>query len=466
MSNQLNSGDSEPDKLERLRERTDEVELIISGLTILALFTLPGWLFEQLSAHTTHLSETLSYAGNVIMVMVTGLCYVLGGCFLIHLLTRAYWIGLIGLRTTFPDGINWSRTPGLGPMTRAHYREHLPDLKTAIARADRLASSLFAVISLIALSVLWVSAIILLTLLLSGIIGGWFGDFGRGVDIGLSLILLFGVGIPALLWLLDTQVVARWPQVESARWFSDPVRAMIRFTGYMYPQRLVLPVQLTLQSNTKPMAFIVLFGAGMVVITMLGQTRWDGWYQFTLSSQFRYLGEQSLEQGIISSHYEDWRTEKDRVRPWPMISAFEQGGGQVRLFLPYWPVRDNPVLDRLCADDAEDAVACLRLIWQVSINGRPVSLDGFLATERMDLGMRGLTGLVPVTQLNPGLHTIEIQHDPNTVSEETNGRSGRGMRFHIPFKFAPQYELDLKPPTPARDDEAAAAEAGAQRPVG
>ncbi|MGB5347857.1 MAG: hypothetical protein WBN23_16950, partial [Woeseia sp.] len=45
-----------PDALQRLRDRTDELELIISSLTIFALFTLPGWLFDSYAGVYTHLS--------------------------------------------------------------------------------------------------------------------------------------------------------------------------------------------------------------------------------------------------------------------------------------------------------------------------------------------------------------------------------------------------------------------------
>jgi len=41
-----------------LRDRTDELELIISSLTTFALFTLPGWLFERYADVYTQLSVT------------------------------------------------------------------------------------------------------------------------------------------------------------------------------------------------------------------------------------------------------------------------------------------------------------------------------------------------------------------------------------------------------------------------
>ena len=35
--------------MDRLRDRTDELELIISSLTIFALLSMPGWLWSQIS---------------------------------------------------------------------------------------------------------------------------------------------------------------------------------------------------------------------------------------------------------------------------------------------------------------------------------------------------------------------------------------------------------------------------------
>jgi hypothetical protein len=70
----------------------------------------PG-LFERLAENYTHLSLGWIIGGTSGTALIAGLCYGLGGCFLVHLLTRAYWVGLIGLRTVFPSGINWDRTP-------------------------------------------------------------------------------------------------------------------------------------------------------------------------------------------------------------------------------------------------------------------------------------------------------------------------------------------------------------------
>ena len=72
--------------------------LSISGLTIFALFSLPGWLFDKIADIYTHLSTSLAIAGNVGTALLAGISYGLAACFVVHLMARAYWVGLIGLR--------------------------------------------------------------------------------------------------------------------------------------------------------------------------------------------------------------------------------------------------------------------------------------------------------------------------------------------------------------------------------
>ena len=439
---------AESEAMDRLRDRTDELELIISSLTIFALFSLPGWLFEKIADIYTHLSTSLVIAGTVGTTVLAGTSYGLAACFVVHLMTRAYWVGLIGLRTVFPDGINWSKTPGLGPLSRQHYRDTLPDLDTIIRNTDRLASSLFAVISMLTLSILWFGTILVVILVMSGAIGARFGLTNAGMFIGMALLLIVFLGVPILVYLLDAQLAARVPRLRDSRILVGLVGFLRRIAGLAYPQRLVLPVQLTLQSNTRPAAFFVALTLSVIVIVAVGGTRTTAWRNFTVSGEFRYLDTAQVQEGIRSTYYEDMPSRLDRLRGWPRIDSFNQSGSFVRLFLPYQPLRDNLVLDQLCgsAEEAPDRVACLRQLWTVGIEGRPVSMASFEPAERADLGMRGLIGLVPLAGLEPGLRRIEVVWNPS-VAEEAAPLDDRytqlNNRYVIPIAFSPNFEMPL-----------------------
>ena len=138
----------------------------------------------------------------------------------------------------------------------------------------------------------------------------------------------------------------------------------------------------------------------------------------------------------------------DRLRAWPRVDSFYQTGSFVRLFLPYQPLRDNLILDEFCesTEEAANRLACLRELWSVRIDGTPVPMAQFVPAERIDLGMRGLIGAVPMTDLEPGLHQIEITWNP-AMDEEAAPLDDRyaqaRIEYVIPIAFAPEYELPL-----------------------
>jgi hypothetical protein len=434
--------------MDRLRDRTDELELIISGLTIFALFSIPGWLFDRIADIYTHLSTSLAIASTVGTALLAGTSYGLAACFVVHLMARAYWVGLIGLRTVFPEGINWSKTPGLGPLSRQYYRDTLPDLDTVIQNTDRLASSLFAVISMLTLSVLWFGTILVVILVVSGAVGARFGLTNTGIGIGTLLLLVVFLGVPILVYLLDAQLASRVTRLRDSRIFAGLVRFLRRIAGLAYPQRLVLPVQLTLQSNTRPVAFFVALILSIIFIVAVGNTRAAAWRNFTLSGEFDYLDTAQVQEGLRSTYYEDMPSPLDRLRGFPRVDSFNQSGSFVRLFLPYQPLRDNLVLDQLCgsAEEASDRVDCLRQLWVVSIDGRSVPMADFEPAERADLGMRGLIGLVPLSGLEPGLRRIEVVWNPSAPEEAApldDRYQQLSSTYVIPIAFSPNFEMPL-----------------------
>lgn len=440
-----------------LRDRTDEMELIISGLTTYALFSLPGWLLGRYVEALPHLSVPLAIGADVSLTIVSGLCYALGAFFLVHLLARTYWVGLIGLKTVFPGGIDWRRTPGMGPIQRRFYQDYLPDLGTAIARVDRFASSLFSVIGLVTLTMLWIGALMIGSLAMGGWIGSQYGATQQGIQLTTLLVVVLGAGLPSLTWAMDALAARVAPQLARRSGFRAVITALTRAYGLFFPQRLMLPIQLTLQSNTRPHAFVLALSLGSVLLILSGSLQLRLFRDFTLSSEYALLSGQDVREGLRSSHYEDQRSDSDRLRLLPMIPTLRQDGGFVPLFIPYFPLRDREILERLCAESDElRGVDCLTRLWAVELNGRPLPMDSFLPSERRDLGLRGITGFVPTTGLAPGLHRIRVTWNPEAEDDAPphDDRLDAGKaHYSIPFLFDPGFERGLDEPATAPEPE-------------
>jgi hypothetical protein len=433
---------------EHLRERTDELELIISGLMAFALLAVPGRVFDAWAVHSIHAEGLVEYAMWFGFIVVAGLSYSLAVAFFVHLAIRGYWVSLIGLKSTFPEGIRWDRIPLMGSISQGFYRERIVDLGLTIDRADRAASILFAMAILIALVMVWVGLLAMAMILASGLLGMLFADAERATRIllvGFYVVLMAGSLVPALLEKIASRRAAGGAQNTGLARFT---RGWLRVYGVVIPQRLILPVQATLQSNLNGKGFLAIYFLILFLTTLFGSFQIVQSARFATLHRYDVLTAEAAEAGMLGAHYESMRTEHDRLLRYPMIPSDRIAEAHLRLFLPHRPTRDNPLARANCAalEDgrntakvqaaAEIARACLATMWAVSLDSVAVPLDDFVPTERRDLEMRGLTGYLPVGDLAPGRHDLQVVWNP------AGGKSGRSRRieYRIPFWLSPGIE--------------------------
>lgn len=443
--------------LDRLRERTDELELLISGLSMVALFALPGWLLERYYDNYTQLPITLVAAAISLVPMGIAFAYTLGLCFLLHLVVRAYWVGLIGLHAGFPEGIRWERLPG--PIRREWLRARIAPLPQAIASADRLASILFSLIILVALLLIWFSLVFTLVLLIAFGIGQAMNATNAVLSRTLDLVAT-GLTLNVLvLWLLDSVLARRFPRLAELKPMQWLVTISAAFNRVVLPDRLIGPVRLTLQSNTWPQLFNVLLLAMLIGVPVLGTQYFRGQTSFDAFGTQRYIDSADTRGGIRSQHYASMRTAQDRMRAWPVVPDRVITTSFTTLFLPYMPTRDDPIIVQRCpqlppmqerADwDNGDARAigqrsrataeCLARLWGVTLDGQPLDLTGAEIAERADLGMRGLEVVVDLRQGQPGPRVLEIVWRTNPEQDKAlDDYVNETVYTRIPLVWAPE----------------------------
>ncbi|MCK7594127.1 hypothetical protein [Pseudomarimonas salicorniae] len=464
---------------ERLRERTDELELIISGLSLFALVSMPGWLWSAYETYVPRMSLGIAAASAVLVPIASAMCLTMALLFVLHLAVRAHWVGLIGLKAVFPHGVRWERIGGIGRLTTARLRRRLPSLDQGIARADLVASTLFSLITFSAMALAVLGFWLLLLFLIAGMFGPALGGTNTFVNTAMGWFILFFFGAPLLRWLLDG-VLLRWlPE----RMQVAPLRALVHLAawveGLFFPARLLGSIRLTLQSNLSPRLFFILFMAGVMGVTVLANISFQRARQFDALDSQRYVTGGDIAGGMRSAYYESQRIGRDALLPRPLIPDPVIETAWLPLFLPYVSLLDDPLLDRRCApreegagpafgfdpsdSDAEaierearrDAAArsaadCLSSIWEVSLDGRPQSLEGFMVTERADLGLRGLSGWLPLNGLTPGPHRLVIVWRPRPEQDElVEDYVPQRMRHVIPFLWSPEAAaLPAEPPLP------------------
>lgn len=429
---------------ESLRERTDELELIISGISLLALLALPGWLFDHWVRLELHAAGQRRQLLSLAFQLASGLSMTLSGAFLLHLAVRAYWVGLIGLKATFPAGIRWQAIRSIGPITRDYHQRTVIDLDSAIDAADRVASIVFALVSLVALSVLWVGVLLTLFTVAGMAFATVFSldaesTSGIGIYVFSALTLL--VVFPALL--LDSAWLARWRPVPIRPWRRALVERLVRLQMLLIPSRLVMPVQLSLESNMPRWTFTAVFLLLVFCSILLGTVQEKALRRFAVVSSYDYFTDSDAGDGLRSAHYESMRGSHDLLARAPMIPSDMIADGHLRVFLPYLPDRDNALLRQRCAQNVDrlQRQSCLAALWQVTLDATPVDMAGFVLAERRDIGQRGLQGYLSLAGLAPGRHELSVRWN---ASAPQSG-AGAAVDYRVPFWFSPPYQQDLAP---------------------
>jgi hypothetical protein len=434
------------ERLSRVRDRTDELELFISGLLAFTLLAVPGRIFDAWATNTVHTEGIHAHALWFGFSIAVGLCYVVAIALIAHLAIRGYWVGLIGLKTHFPQGIRWDRIPLLGGVSRDHYQRMVSTLEQSIAGADRLASVLFSTTLLFALTMVWTGLLTAVLLAIAGVVGALLGapDQVALTVLGVAYVLFTVTSVLPLV--LERAVLRRRARGLPSEGLERAVRVVLRGMGFVLPLRLLLPVQLTLQSNLYARNFYVVYFGAVMLAMVIGGVQTFNSTRFALFNRYAVVTDEAVDHGMASAHYESMRSEHDRLLRYPMIPADRISESQLRLFIPHQPQRDNSVARRLCADTlptganvaegeqaARTAVACLARLWTITLDGAPVAPDAFVPMERRDLEMRGLVGYLPLQGLTPGRHDLRLVWNAQSTAK---GRERR-REFRIPFWYAP-----------------------------
>ena len=434
---------------ESLRERTDELELLISGISLLALIALPTWLFDHWVNIELHLEGERLTIVTLAFQLAIGLSYTLAAAFLLHLAVRAYWVGLIGLKAVFPGGIRWDQLRSLGPITREHYQQRIVNLENSIDATDRAASIIFSMISLIAISVIWIGSLLVVLSLLAMLIGYALELSAAAVQFLINIFSAIFIGVSMLSVALDRVAdKLRRADAEPAPWFKRLVRYLLLAQAVLMPMRLMMPVQLSLESNLPRKTFSLAFGLVITSTLMIGVIQPKLVRTFAPFGSYAFMPDTDIDSGMRSASYENLRGPGDRLLRVPMIPGDLVADSRLRLFLPYIPDRDNGAIRERCADATSSTSrhACLTSLWSVALDGQPIDVKDFVAAERRDLGMRGLQGYLAMSALAPGKHELVVTWN----STAPKSKRDTAHDYRIPFWFAPPYQLDLAPVADAK----------------
>jgi len=379
-------------------DKTWELELLISGGVVFALLQFPPLLEQTFFRLEPRFLGWWKDAFVLAFAYLKGILYALIAAFVLHLSSRAYWIGLLGLEKVHPEGIRWDNLKS-GPITRRIQRELIPPIRQQIVRLDRFCSSIFAFAFLVVvgclISILLVGLCVLLTWGLSLVLGERkVSEIFTGILFAISLVL-------ALPGILDKLLAGR---LKPGGRMERALERILRAFQWLQLGHLFGGLMLVLVSSRRRSlsVLVTLFFGCMLAFGLVPMLQRDTlWRNDSPAPQ----------REIIPLYYEDQWPEEGFSRLAPSIQSDVIEEPYVKLFIPYLPSRHDEVFAQRCPNP-QDKLACAALLHRVAVDGRAVPDLTFLFYTHPKLGARGFLAYIPTAGLASGPHLLRIEPLP------------------------------------------------------
>lgn len=425
--------------------RTYEMELLVSGAVVFALVQLPPHLRHLFDSTVGQMSGTLRMTAIVGVMYASLVVYALIAFFVLHLATRAFWIGLVGLESVFPEGIRWDRLR-FGPFTQRLYREKTAGISTLVERLDDVCSLIFSFGFLVVLTFLYS----VITILACGLLG-----------LGLALLLADVRSAPRFFWIVfillaSAQVCIQLFDKRFGRRLREdgiPGRLLGALTRIAYavsPMRWIGSIQLTLQSHfssSRLSAAMLIFMFGLMFFVVGGILARRG--EITFDSLVYFPGD-LREAGLDPVHYRNQRVPGVVEPRNPSIQGDVVEGPYLKLFLPYYPRRHNTLMAEQCPEispfrpaglvfdpespdpaAASAAANCLAFLHEISLDGASIAGLRFEFTREAESGVTGIIAYIPTRSLEQGRHELVVICPGKTKDGEDGAPAT--IRHVIPF---------------------------------
>lgn len=134
--------------LQRVAEQSWEPELLISGLAIYATIQIPEYVLDSYQYYRYNLQLDTGFIDELMPMLVVGVMLtalkVLSFAFIFHFVVRAFWVGLMGLRSVFSEGIQYEKLE-YSELYRTEMKKRLGTQDSFLLATDRLASLIFSI---------------------------------------------------------------------------------------------------------------------------------------------------------------------------------------------------------------------------------------------------------------------------------------------------------------------------------
>lgn len=415
--------------LQRLKEESWEAELLVSAIAIFGTFQLFGfieWVTNKLIDLLPIEQHIYGYTITIIGLLAIS---VLVSMFVIHFILRAYWIGLVGLNSVFPD---YSvEDSAYSKVYTELFLAILPKQEETIQKVDELCSVIFSVAFTILLIYSYMSLFLSVYMLIYNLLL----DYVPSYILLIPLFLILGLIVLQTIFGIVGNLKKFKSNVGIQTWMFKTVRLASMVTyGPLY--RNLLQVTMVFGTNfkkKKSLVYLVLmfFVSGMF-LTFVKVTDTNIFHLIFPKDhdvEFMYL-----------SYYGDQNSDESFLLT-PQIQSDIIEGNTVKLFIPIFHHERN-YQKKTCGEfNDEESLSsdenrvnsrkyyldCYGKYHSIKLNGKVVNID-FLKKDHPVSEQFGIVGFIDKEFLQKGKNTLVVTKTLGDVKKFT---------WTIPFYYQP-----------------------------
>ncbi|WP_435261294.1 hypothetical protein [Tenacibaculum sp. nBUS_03] len=417
--------------LQRLKDESWEAELLVSAIAIFGSFKLFDLISWSTNLFIDFLSPSQYYIGYFIVLFGLIAISILASMFVIHFFLRAYWVGLVGLNSVFPDySIEDS---AYSKIYTEKILSILPKLKDSIQKVDELCSVIFSVAFTFLLMYGYLALFSSLYLLVYNLLS----DYVNHYILLIPAIFIFTCSIlQALIGLYAN--LKRNRKNEKLQTFNFKVVRFVSMLSFGPLYKNILQVSMVFGSNFKKkkalvyLLFLFIVSGGIVTSVQIVKTNI---FYLIISSKSNFFDTHKT----YSNYYKDANINNDFLLA-PEIQSDKVGSNVLEVFIPVYTY-ERKIRKKVCGefvknpekskkenkDDYANYLSnCYKEYNTILIDGKKIEVDFIRYSNHMRTNQFGLLCFINIKNFSEGVHEIKV---------EKKNKEENFLEWTIPFYY-------------------------------
>ena len=403
---------NKPEWLQKLEEESWQAELIISGLAIYGTLQTPElieWLMDWCLVGIDERFFKLLY----FFFTYLGIgAYFLIFIFIGHFVLRAVWVGLVGLSSVFPKGVNEDSEAYSKHFIQKFIADH-PDQNLRIRQLDQLCSVLFG----LGAQLVMIFMAINIDIVILGVV--WYAlDSFLGATIGsiVSIVFFSFFIFYAILFfasnhkrLRDKPLVKRW---------QYPIYKGVQTVFLHIFARPASYLAMVFQTNLSLKRYVGIVVVMMFVVMLFFSSRFFNFRFISFMRPELLYEHYDEEDRLIPDHYASMHKGDRRLLSLELENDVVSGDF-LRVFVPVFS-RESAITDSLCvefeeqssSDDSEKPnyyTACYQKMHRFYVNDSLYQNQEIIRYQHPNQGEDGILIYLPTDQFKTGKNVLRVE---------------------------------------------------------